>query len=112
MFKFKKFSINQENCAMKICTDACIFGSYIEVLESKSILDIGTGTGLLSLMVAQRTDDNAKPPHITAVEIEENAFLSAKKNFEESSYKERLTALHYSIQDFSAVYFSKYDRVS
>jgi len=99
MFQFKKFSIDQENCAMKICTDACVFGGYIDISESKSILDIGTGTGLLSLMLAQRSD--TKNPKITAVEIEKEAFLAAKGNFERSSYKGRLEIFNLSIQDFS-----------
>ncbi len=112
MFKFKKFSINQENCAMKICTDACIFGGYIDISESKSILDIGTGTGLLSLMLAQRTDAysnndlngnkyDEKKPNITAVEIEKNAFLVAKQNFESSIYRNRLNIWNASIQDYT-----------
>jgi len=116
MFQFKKFSINQENCAMKICTDACIFGGYVDSLESKSILDIGTGTGLLSLMLAQRTDkivennliNFTQKPKITAIEIEKNAFLTAKQNFENSIYTDRLSVFHSSIQDFSESYISNY----
>lgn len=105
MFEFKNFSIDQENCAMKICTDACIFGGYVDISESKSILDIGTGTGLLSLMLAQRTDNNSvsdkEKAKITAIEIEQNAFLTAKQNFERSKYEDRLKIFHDSIQDFS-----------
>jgi tRNA1Val (adenine37-N6)-methyltransferase len=112
MFKFKKFSVSQENCAMKICTDACIFGGYIDISESESILDIGTGTGLLSLMLAQRTNSDLvnfeEKATITAIEIEENAFLTAKENFETSNYKDRLTIFHHSIQDFSEIYSSKF----
>ncbi len=115
MFRFKKFSVSQENCAMKICTDACIFGSYIDISESKSILDIGTGTGLLSLMLAQRTANNlpnsGKETNITAIEIEKNAFLTAKSNFENSIYGNRLHAIHSSIQDFSKTSFSTFDHI-
>ncbi len=112
MFQFKKFSINQENCAMKICTDACIFGGYIDISESKAILDIGTGTGLLSLMVAQRTDkisvSSKEKTTITAIEIEENAFLAAKQNFENSIYTDRLSLFHSSIQYFAENYTSNF----
>ncbi|AFM05833.1 putative O-methyltransferase [Bernardetia litoralis DSM 6794] len=111
MFEFKKFSINQENCAMKICTDACIFGGYINVSQSKSILDIGTGTGLLSLMIAQRTEKTLQKPNITAVEIEKDAFLTAKQNFENSIYTDRLTIFNQSIQDFSENHFSTFDHI-
>lgn len=115
MFKFKKFSIDQENCAMKICTDACIFGGYIDISESKSILDIGTGTGLLALMLAQRSDTNSaifsKKPTITAVEIEKEAYLTAKENFERSNYKDRLEIFNQPIQDFSANYLSEFDHI-
>ncbi len=115
MFKFKKFSINQENCAMKICTDACIFGAYINVSQSKSILDIGTGTGLLSLMIAQRTDKNIilskEKIKIMAIEIEKNAFLTAKQNFQQSNYKNRLSISHTSIQDFSRTTHFTFDHI-
>ncbi len=94
---------------MKICTDACIFGGYVDIAESKSILDIGTGTGLLSLMLAQRTD--TKNPKITAVEIEKEAFLAAKGNFERSIYKNRLEIFNQSIQDFSENHLTKFDHI-
>ncbi|WP_338791723.1 methyltransferase [Bernardetia sp. Wsw4-3y2] len=115
MFQFKKFSINQDSCAMKICTDACIFGGYIDASESKRILDIGTGTGLLSLMLAQRTDNASsnfdKKPIITAIEIEKEAFLAAKDNFEKSIYNERLEIYHNSAQKFSKNYSSTFDHI-
>ncbi|WP_338764006.1 methyltransferase [Bernardetia sp. ABR2-2B] len=115
MFQFKKFGINQDNCAMKICTDACIFGGYIDISESKTILDIGTGTGLLSLMIAQRTDNVSsnfiQKPIITAIEIEKNAFWAAQNNFENSNYTSRLKIYHTSIQEFSKNTSSTFDHI-
>lgn len=100
---------------MKICTDACIFGGYVAISESKSILDIGTGTGLLALMLAQRSETHSaifsEKPKITAVEIEKEAYLAAKENFERSSYKNRLEIFNQSIQDFSENHLTKFDHI-
>ena len=94
-FKFKQFTVYQESCAMKVCTDACIFGAYvaanlpIKQLHANSILDIGAGTGLLSLMMAQNTTS-----HIDAIEIDEAAFVQAKQNIAQSPWKERIAILN------------------
>jgi tRNA1Val (adenine37-N6)-methyltransferase len=81
---------------MKVCTDACILGAYADVENIKRILDIGTGTGLLSLMLAQRTQAT-----IDAVEIDNDAYAQAKANIAESSFADRISLYHQSIQDFS-----------
>jgi tRNA1Val (adenine37-N6)-methyltransferase len=94
---------------MKVCTDACLFGAWSiqkEVLQKAgSVLDIGTGTGLLSLMVAQKNVNGT----ITAVEIEPNAAKQASSNFELSDWKERLSVVNTSIQDFASSITNQFD---
>ena len=92
--------MHQEHTAMKVCTDACLFGAWSaadpKIQSAKNILDIGSGTGLLSLMLAQQSN-----AHITAIEIEASAFEQTKTNFELSPWKERLNAMHSSIQEYA-----------
>lgn len=95
-FTFKQFTINQDRCAMKVCTDACILGASTDVENVNRILDIGTGTGLLSLMIAQRS--NAQ---IDAVEIDEDAYQQALTNVEASKFAKKVNVHHQRIQDFS-----------
>ena len=96
-FQFKQFKVEQDKCAMKVCTDSCLFGAWITIHENvKYILDIGTGTGLLSLMMAQK--NNAE---ITGIEIDENAYQQTMLNFNNSAWKDRLHALSGDIRNFS-----------
>jgi tRNA1Val (adenine37-N6)-methyltransferase len=93
---------------MKVTTDACLFGAYCaERLKqnAKNILDIGTGTGLLSLMLAQKNSTSL----IDAVEIEEQAALQAKQNFQQSPWIERLKIHNTSIQQFSHTTKNQFD---
>jgi tRNA1Val (adenine37-N6)-methyltransferase len=86
---------------MKVCTDACLFGAWAaadpSIQSVKNILDIGSGTGLLSLMLAQKL-----AAHITAIDIEVDAFKQTKANFELCPWKERLDVVHTSIQDYAS----------
>ena len=103
-FRFKQFTVHQQHCAMKVCTDACLFGAWVakiiavKKLQSKYILDIGAGTGLLSLMLAQQLTNS----HIQAVEIEEAAAKQATDNFAASPWHNRLQLLNTSIQSLAA----------
>jgi tRNA1Val (adenine37-N6)-methyltransferase len=90
-FRFKQFTVYQKNSTLKVCTDACLFGAWVAAELKKrastpaSILDIGTGTGLLALMLAQ-----AVHATIDAVEIERTDFLQAEENIENSSWQSRI----------------------
>lgn len=96
-FKFKQFTIYQDQCAMKVGTDGVLLGAYAHFDNPKNILDIGTGTGLLSLMMAQKFPNAA----ITAIEIEEKAFKQAKSNFEIADLGKNILSFHTSFQDFT-----------
>ena len=95
--------MHQQHTSMKVCTDACLFGAWVAEKEitskSTQILDIGTGTGLLSLMLAQVTEQSKAK--ISAVEIEPLAAAEASSNFKLSPWQDRLQVLNDSIQNFT-----------
>jgi len=97
-FYFKEFTIDQDKTAMKVGTDAVLLGAWCS-LETcpDTILDVGSGTGLVSLMLAQRSDAET----IDAVEIDPNAYEQSVANFEKSDWSDRLFCYHCSYQDFS-----------
>ncbi|MCF0073086.1 methyltransferase [Dyadobacter sp. CY261] len=95
-FRFKQFTVRQDQCAMKVCTDACVLGAWADVGDADRILDIGAGTGLLSLMVAQRNSYAM----IDAVEIDAEAFYQAGENVERSPFHDRITLFHSAVQEF------------
>lgn len=98
LFKFKEFTVNQDKTAMKVGTDAVLLGAWTSLKNNPySILDIGSGTGVLALMLAQRS--NAMM--IDAVEVDEGAYEQTVENFEESDWADRLFCYNASFQDFS-----------
>jgi len=99
-FQFKEFSVEQKQSPAKITTDATVFAASIQISPSvKKVLEIGTGTGVLSLMLAQRFDNI----EIDALEIHPDAFKEAKKNFQNSPWRDRLNVV---FEDFNQ-YHSK-----
>lgn len=94
IFQFKNFTIDQSHAAMKVGTDSDLLGTLSQ--GGNRILDIGTGTGVLSLMLAQRYPQ----AYITAVEIDDNAVIDARANFAASPMGERIELHHMSFQDY------------
>lgn len=97
IFKFKQFEVDQAGCAMKINTDGVLIGATANHSSPKYILDIGTGTGVIALMMAQRFPT----AFIEAVEIDAQATEAAHKNFENSSFSNRLRAKNIAIEQYS-----------
>jgi tRNA1Val (adenine37-N6)-methyltransferase len=96
MFQFKQFSVDQSGCAMKINTDGVLLGAMAGGDNPNFILDLGTGTGVISLMLAQRFTD----AHVDAVEIDEIAAKTAENNFENSPFAERLKVYALSFENY------------
>lgn len=108
VFRFKQFSVDQSGCAMKINTDGVLLGALAEANDPANILDIGTGTGVIALMLAQRFTSAV----IDAVEIDEAAKQTAGRNFENSPFADRLNISHLPIQKFFNEYSDrKYDLI-
>ena len=105
-FKFKQFTINQDRCAMKVGTDGVLLGSYTNVENVQNILDIGTGTGLIALMLAQRS--KAK---IIAIEIEKQASIQAKENIENSKFNSQIEVINASLQEYEKTTNNKFDLI-
>ncbi len=107
-FHFKKFSVNQDQCAMKIGTDAVLLGAWTPLITNpNTILDIGAGTGILALMLAQRST----AAQIDAIEIEENAFEQCVENFEASPWADRLFCFHAALDEFVDEPEEEYDLI-
>lgn len=96
IFNFKQFSVRQTLSAMKVGTDGVLLGAWAQSENPQTILDIGSGTGLISLIAAQRFPS----AEISALEIDKDAFEESNFNFQQSQFADRLNAIHSSLQDF------------
>jgi tRNA1Val (adenine37-N6)-methyltransferase len=106
MFHFRQFSVEDKQTAMKVGTDAVLLGSWIQPGNPGSILDVGTGCGIIALMMAQRTK-----AIIDAVEIDKKATEEAIENVKISPWPARIKIYHSSFQDFTEKTSNKYDLV-
>ena len=107
IFQFKQFSVKQAQSAMKIGTDSVLLGAWTPLEQPQSILDIGAGTGLLALMLAQRSDAMT----IDAMEIDESAYIECTENFEASPWGDRLFCYHASFEEFFTEMDEPYDLI-
>jgi tRNA1Val (adenine37-N6)-methyltransferase len=105
-FNFKQFSVDDSSCAMKVGTDSVLLGAWADVEKSQQILDIGTGSGLLALMTAQRSEGE-----ITAIDIHEASVNQAEENFKQSPWAVRLQVQCISLQSFSETTSIKFDHL-
>ena len=107
IFRFKQFSVSHANSSMKVGTDAVIIGSWADVKNSQTILDIGTGSGIIALMMAQKNSE----AHIKAIDIDEDSRHEASQNFEQSAWSERLEAECIAFQNFGLNYQNHFDHI-
>ncbi len=105
-FRFKQFVVHQDKCAMKISTDAVLLGAWVKAGHAKKILDIGTGTGVIALMLAQKS-----VALIDAIEIDSESCTQARHNFGNSPWKGRLRVIHGYLQEYKKNSPIKYDLI-
>lgn len=105
-FAFKQFTIVQDKCAMKVGTDAVLLGAWVKTYGVRKALDIGTGTGVIALMLAQKSG-----AHIDAIDIDLDATTEAKDNVSKSPWQERVRVQNISLQDFSKITDEQYDLI-
>ena len=106
-FRFRQFTVADDRCAMKVGTDAVLLGCWCPIGAARKILDIGTGSGVIALIAAQRSPE----AHIDAIDIDAEAVKQSHDNFRLSPWAERLTGRHISVQEWSAEQSATYDLI-
>lgn len=107
-FHFKQFSVTDDNSALKIGTDAVLLGVWANIEDAKTILDVGCGSGIIALMLAQR---NPKIKNIDAIDFHEGSIKDACENFRKSIWGDRLRAHHIAWEDFLKASQNQYDLI-
>lgn len=105
-FCFKQFAIEQDNAPMKVGTDGVLIGAWCNCNNARKVLDVGTGTGLVAIMVAQRSE-----AMVSAVEIDANACLDAMENFGKCPWPKRIELFNLSIQEFAGDCTDRFDLI-
>lgn len=105
VFKFKKFSVYQDQCLMKLGTDSVLLGTWTSSVGQQKVLDIGTGTGVIALIIAQ---NNSKAT-VDGIEIDADSAAQASANFEESPFYDRLKVIHQAVQTYAEENEGNYD---
>ncbi|MEM0552367.1 MULTISPECIES: tRNA1(Val) (adenine(37)-N6)-methyltransferase [Aeromonas] len=98
-FTFKQFHINHDRCAMKVGTDGILLGAWAPVEQARRVLDIGSGSGLIALMLAQRSRSDC---HIDGVELDSDAVIQARENVAASPWADRVTITESAVQEYQA----------
>lgn len=106
-FHFKRFSILQQGVAHPAGTDGVLLGAWADIHERAHVLDIGTGTGIVALMIAQRAPDS----FVTAIDIHKPSLACAKRNFGASQWADRLSAVEISLQELAATCARQFDLI-
>lgn len=105
-FIFKEFVVHQNGCAMKVGTDGVLLGAWAKLPKKGIVLDIGTGTGVIALMIAQRCG-----AMVDAIEIDEDAYRQAFCNCSNSKWKDRIDVLKIPLEEYMSVCDKKYDAI-
>jgi tRNA1Val (adenine37-N6)-methyltransferase len=105
-FRFKQFSVEDHQSSMRVGSDAVLLGAWADVKNDSRILEIGTGCGVISILLAQRSNAS-----IDALDVDQPSIMQAQQNFGNSKWNERLYAIPISLQEFTATSMKKYDHI-
>jgi len=108
-FEFKEFLIRQDQCAMKVGTDGVLLGAWSDVSTARKVLDVGAGTGVIAIMLGQRTKEKAAQVH--AVEIDTASAHQARENMQAAPWTDRMALFETSIQEYARTTNQRYDLI-